>query len=1219
MDDDFDGSKINSPDYWNKRFFEDWIARGGRKQTAFFAELCCRELPDWFVEEACAKKSVIFDYGCALGDALPVLRRAFPGSTIRGGDVAEVGLGLARALHPDFEFVEISALGDAGEIADIVYCSNTLEHFENWQEILLNLSRHAKKYLLVMVPFEEEVRIDEHLCTFEFDSMPAGLASGARLMHLGVCDAALEPETYWNGLQLIAIYGKTQGRGDPGRTGSPSQPRNGSLSFDLRGLEPPATQSLLAGLGMMSRARRQIARDLGDVHKRAQSEVAARAEAAHRIDELERLHAEYARLTRDVEAAQRGLLDGLTALDPDLIGKREMSPVPEDWPAAGPDDAAAHQATLARLTEALHRANRLGSAFLEEAGRWRVERAELTRRVQAERRAFEDAILDRDRARSRASARDRGTGEAAPGAPAPPAPLVSILLPVYDQAHLVDEAIAGVVSQTYQEWELIVLDDGSNDDLEQRVRHYADDRRVVFVRQPNQRLPAALNHALAYTSGDLVTWVSADNIMLPAQLERLVEELTAHPDAGLVYSDYWAIDDTGRPLDDPRFRPHNRDPEFPDLMRLPSAVTIENFHKSGDNFIGPSFLYRRSVAEIVGRYGDDAFGGEDYDFWLRMHLLTQMRHVAEPLYKYRVHRDTLTARAEELGLLANVRDVLEADRWRIETLLCEGELRSGDSLLRPTGQFHAAIVKRCRPVLYSTFLERDPAAAPEGPTVVEIDVPARVIDAAVLRHADILLCRSELTHSLLRHEDWAQGKRILMSDGEPVDAVPHAFIQAFAEQVTAPVVRHGHRALPRIDDRFRPARILLLVDRWASGELEDIVVDLAESLLGNGRTVFLASARGAPPPMSTGAPIATLSFRGDESAFQSFLRQEAIEVVNYHDSSFAVTRAKKLAVATVYTMHNCYLWMDDAARTRLAPGLAQMDRVIAVSRQVAQFAVAQFDIPCDRIVVIANGLRDDIIGAASPPVGGADFTVAMAARLIRPKLQHVAIAAFAETAQDIPRMRLRLIGAPSDQGYHHELEAQIAAAPHGHRIDLVLGPTRSEGFAALAGAQVFLLPSLVEGCSMALFEAAAAGCVCIASDVGTARDLHVAGGSVVMIPSPLGELDRVTQRQFLDAASADLPAHREHIAEALRTVWREYPSFAAGVPGMQARLRELSCMQRVTDAYLAAYTMARRGGRPSRRLAPATRALPADAARSIQTGKSRPRMLDAEERGGALP
>ncbi len=229
MDDNFDGSKINSPDYWNKRFSEDWTAKGGRKQTAFFAELCCRELPDWFLEEGRARKSAIFDYGCAMGDALPVLQRAFPDSPIRGGDVAQVGLGLARALHPGFEFVDIGSIGEASAVADIVYCSNTLEHFENWREILHRLSRHAKEYLVVMVPFEEEDRIDEHFCTFEYDSLPARLPSGARLMHLGVCNAGLEPETQWNGLQLIAIYGKQRRGRDPGSAGMLSQPRTGSL------------------------------------------------------------------------------------------------------------------------------------------------------------------------------------------------------------------------------------------------------------------------------------------------------------------------------------------------------------------------------------------------------------------------------------------------------------------------------------------------------------------------------------------------------------------------------------------------------------------------------------------------------------------------------------------------------------------------------------------------------------------------------------------------------------------------------------------------------------------------------------------------------------------------------------------------------------------------------------------------------------------------------
>src|SRR5213593_2480990 len=149
MVDNFDRGEINSPDYWNKRFFEDWIAKGGRQQTAFFAELCCRELPPWFVDDVRARQSSILDYGCALGDALPVLRQAFPESPIRGGDIAQVGLGLARALHPDFEFVDVNAIGEAGRVADIVYCSNTLEHFADWREILERLSRYAKDYVLV--------------------------------------------------------------------------------------------------------------------------------------------------------------------------------------------------------------------------------------------------------------------------------------------------------------------------------------------------------------------------------------------------------------------------------------------------------------------------------------------------------------------------------------------------------------------------------------------------------------------------------------------------------------------------------------------------------------------------------------------------------------------------------------------------------------------------------------------------------------------------------------------------------------------------------------------------------------------------------------------------------------------------------------------------------------------------------------------------------------
>src|SRR5260370_9869512 len=255
MDHGFSAADITSVDYWNKRFFDDWIAKGGRLQTSFFAELCVRELPEWFVDEIRSRRFSIFDYDCAVGDALPVWQRAFPDAVIRGGGVAQVGLGLARALHPDFEFADVNAIDQSATVADLVYCSNTLEHFENWRQVLDRLARHAKEYVVVVVPFEEEDRIDGHAVTFEFDSLPARLPAGRRPLRPSIVHAAAAPDTQWNGLQLIAIYGKKRRGRDRGAASSTSGRSSHAVVFDLRGVKPSAIAPLLARFAAMSPAR----------------------------------------------------------------------------------------------------------------------------------------------------------------------------------------------------------------------------------------------------------------------------------------------------------------------------------------------------------------------------------------------------------------------------------------------------------------------------------------------------------------------------------------------------------------------------------------------------------------------------------------------------------------------------------------------------------------------------------------------------------------------------------------------------------------------------------------------------------------------------------------------------------------------------------------------------------------------------------------------------
>ncbi len=251
-----------------------------------------------------------------------------------------------------------------------------------------------------------------------------------------------------------------------------------------------------------------------------------------------------------------------------------------------------------------------------------------------------------------------------------PWPLVSVILPVYNHADMLEGAARSVLHNTYPNLELIILDDGSTDDIEPVLRRLLNNPRVRVYRQPNQKLPRALTHAHQYTRGQFITWTSSDNLVAPTAYERLVDGLLTHPEAVLVYADVNLIDDEDRPLNDETHRPQNQDPDRPDVLHLYRNAAPLGYE--ADNFISACFMYRRDAATALeGTYAADLPGLEDYDFWLRLQKSGPFYHIenSEPLYYYRVHtrtmsHDLLSQAQERDAHIQRIQNLIEYEKNR---------------------------------------------------------------------------------------------------------------------------------------------------------------------------------------------------------------------------------------------------------------------------------------------------------------------------------------------------------------------------------------------------------------------------------------------------------------------------------------------------------------------------------------------------------------------------
>lgn len=245
--------------------------------------------------------------------------------------------------------------------------------------------------------------------------------------------------------------------------------------------------------------------------------------------------------------------------------------------------------------------------------------------------------------------------------------LVSVVLPVYNGDKYLIGAIESVLSQTYKNIELIIVDDGSTDHSGEIADAYARlNPHVKAARQSNLRLPAALNRGFEIAGGEFFTWISADNIMRREFIAETVEELNRDKEAAMVYSNMRLIDHRGDILRG--FGWYEYPPGSGNVI-LPASTL--NLNTKANNTIGAAFMYRASAADIIGGYDGDMFGFEDYDYWMRMNEVFKIKHsdFKKPLYYYRMHDGSLTAKDTELRITERREGLMEFDKERRAAIL----------------------------------------------------------------------------------------------------------------------------------------------------------------------------------------------------------------------------------------------------------------------------------------------------------------------------------------------------------------------------------------------------------------------------------------------------------------------------------------------------------------------------------------------------------------------
>lgn len=215
-----------------------------------------------------------------------------------------------------------------------------------------------------------------------------------------------------------------------------------------------------------------------------------------------------------------------------------------------------------------------------------------------------------------------------------PVPTVSVLLAVHNAAPYLAATLDSVLQQTLASFELIIIDDGSQDGSQAILERYAaQDRRIRLTCRENRGIATTRNQLVAMARSELIAILDADDLALPERLQQQFDFLQTHPEVVWVGGAFQLIDERGRLLTTIRMATDNDQ-----IQRL-----LLDGHTS---FLHPTAMIRKAAILQVGGYDDSFVAGSDLDLWLKLTEIGAVANLPQPVLQYRIHSHSISSRSQ---------------------------------------------------------------------------------------------------------------------------------------------------------------------------------------------------------------------------------------------------------------------------------------------------------------------------------------------------------------------------------------------------------------------------------------------------------------------------------------------------------------------------------------------------------------------------------------------